>query len=801
MRTHTVKRYVLWIAMGLSAAVVLLLLGVFLLLRGSLARLDGIQHAPALTAGVTVTRDARGVPVISGVNRVDIAYATGFIQAQERFFQMDLMRRAAAGELAELFGPRALNLDKAHRLHRFRARAEQAVRNMAPAERQLLQRYVDGINDGLDDLRVRPFEYGLVQTAPRHWVAADSLLVLWAMYFDLQGNLEPRELARGWLKEHSSAGQLAFLLPPSSSWDAPLDADAIDSPAAPIPATAPSWWGRAADAGARKLAAIDHLDFVGSNNWALAGSRSASGAAIIADDMHLGLRLPNTWYRVVLQFPDAHGSRRMVGLMLPGAPPFIAVGSNGHVAWGFTNSYGDYLDLIAAEQAPERPGQVRLGHADWETPAAYQERIAVRGQPDVVLTVRESSLGPLREAGGRTYAVHWVAHAPQAINFNAARMEAADTLDAALGVAASMGLPAQNFVAGDDRGNIGWTIAGPLPRRVQHDNTATFPLDAANSAAGWNGWLTPDQYPRVRNPASGQLATANSRQLNGADAALIGDGGFDLGARTRQVRDDLSALGKGIDERHAYGVGLDDRAVFLSPWRQRLLTVLQAPGAADTPARREFLRLLQTTWSGRASADAVAYRLTRGFLYALYDQLYGGADLALRQLDGGASMAGASARWPQVLARLLDEHPAGWLPARFPDWQALQLATIDMVIADLSKNGKPLAAATWGQRNTAAIAHPIAASLPSWLRDWLSAPHDMLAGDNNMPRVAGPAFGQSERLAVSPGREELGIFNMPGGQSGHPLSPFFLAGHDDWVNGRTVPLLPGAARYSLTFVK
>jgi penicillin amidase len=163
-------------------------------------------------------------------------------------------------------------------------------------------------------------------------------------------------------------------------------------------------------------------------------------------------------------------------------------------------------------------------------------------------------------------------------------------------------------------------------------------------------------------------------------------------------------------------------------------------------------------------------------------------------------MAAASGRWPAVLARLLDQQPAAWLPPQYADWRALQLAALDRVIADLGKDGQPLTAATWGQRNTATSAHPMASAIPL-LGQYLRVPPDMLPGDQHMPRVAGPNFGQSERLSVSPGHEEQGILTLPGGQSGHPLSPWFLDGRGDWLSGREAPLLPGPPQHTLMFVK
>jgi penicillin amidase len=829
---ETMRRWTTWTLRSLAGLLLLVVVAAlcgWLYLRASLAQLDGTRHAPGLHAAVVVARDATGVPAISGADRLDVAYATGFVHAQERFFQMDLLRRSAAGELAELFGPRALRLDRAHRLHRFRARAQQVLAGLPAADRAFIERYAAGVNDGLGALSARPFEYALTGTTPRPWTAADSLLVIYAMFFDLQGSLQPHELARGWLREHTSPEQLAFLLPETTQWDAPLDAATVAAPGGPIPSSAPAWWGKgepdskegavvrlATRAGmiepdavgwagfpptrstaAHELAAPS-ADAVGSNNYALAGSRTALGAAIVSDDMHLGLQLPNIWYRLALRFPDGHGGqRRIVGVTLPGAPPTIIIGSNGHVAWSFTNSYGDFMDLVAIGADAAHPGQVRTP-AGWETPQRHVERILVKGAAADEMVVRETTLGPIRKFGGVPYALHWIAHDPAALNLNHRRLETAATVDQALAIANIDGIPGQNFVAGDEHGNIGWTIAGILPRRETAPEVATFPLDV-DAAPTWHALLAPGDYPRVVNPPEGQLSTANNRQLMGDGARLIGDGGFDLGARNHQLRADLQALGRRTDVQAAFNVALDDRALFIAPWRERALRALDQQALAGHAQRAEFRRLLESSWDGHASVGSTGYRLARGYMWALEKLLFEGADRAMKQLDPKAGMAMATTRWPVVVARLLDERPAGWLPRGFRDWHALELHAVDLAIEYEAGDGRRLADATWGARNTAAIAHPISMAAP-FLKPWLAAPADQLPGDGNMPRVASPAFGQSERMTVSPGHEEQGIFNMPGGQSGHPLSPFFLAGHEDWVHGRPQPLLPGAAKYTLTLV-
>ena len=447
---------------------------------------------------------------------------------------------------------------------------------------------------------------------------------------------------------------------------------------------------------------------------------------------------------------------------------------------------------------PGKPGQVGLP-SGWETPREHVETIAVKGAAPERLTIRETSLGPIREVQGRSYAVHWIAHDPAALNLNHLKLESSANVDQALAAAASNGIPAQNFVAGDTAGNIGWTVAGLLPQRTGDPQAVTFPLVAQGGVSTWTGELPYAAHPRIVNPGDGQITTANSRQLMGDGYTLLGDGGYDLGQRNRQLHDGLQALGARTDVRRAFDAALDDRAILIGQWRGRALAALDAKALEGHPQRAEFRRLLESSWSGRASVDSVGYRLSRDFMWGVHDLLYGRVNATLKELDPKASAAAASARWPAVAARLLDAQPAGWLPAGYASWQALQLAAVDRAIAALRDEGTPLAQATWGKRNTVNVAHPISMAVPA-LRPWLAAPGDALPGDAHMPRVAGPKFGQSERLTVSPGREEEGLYNMPGGQSGHPLSPYFLQGHAAWVEGKPTPLLPGAVKHILRFV-
>lgn len=800
-RQRNVFRITAQCVAAIVALCVLALLAAIVTTALSLPALDGTRSAKGLHANVDIARDAQGVPTLKGATREDLAYATGFVHAQERFFQMDLLRRSAAGTLAAVLGPSLLDVDRQRRIYAFDRLADKLFSKLSAADKTILERYAAGVNAGLAALRVRPFEYLLLRTNPVAWRPQDSLLVVWSMYFELQDGQLHRDFARGWLREHTDPSALKTLLPECSEWDAPLDAPSVHCDEQTVQGTAPDWFGgRASHSAAQPQAHLQaQVPFgtgIGSNNWALAGKRTTTGSAIVANDMHLSLRLPNIWYRAALEYPSPSGPpRRIVGVTLPGAPVVVA-GSNGKVAWGFTNSYGDYLDLVALELDAADPDRYRTP-TGWAALRSHDEVLQVNGQPPTTLRVTDSDLGPVWQVGDRHYAVRWIAEDDDAVNMGLLHMEAATDVQQALAVGQSAGIPAQNLMVGDAAGNIGWTIAGPMPKRVTGWGD-TFPYSSMDGTKGWDSRLAPQDHPSIVNPASGQLWTSNARQLAGAGYEAIGDGGADLGARGRQIRDDLAAH-RVLDEAQAYAPALDDRALFMSPWRDRALRALDEPAIAGHPERAEFRRLLLERWNGCACVDSVAYRLSRAFLYGLYGELFGAADREMHALDANAGFAIATPRWPVVLARLVDQQPPSWLPKNRRTWQEVELAAIDDAIATLTAHSAELKDATWGQRNTARIAHPFVAGMP-FLSHWLAVPPDPLPGDGNMPRVGAPAFGQSERMVVSPGHEDRGIFNMPGGQSGHPLSRYFLAGHEAWVLGQRTPLLPGPRthRFRLT---
>jgi penicillin amidase len=807
-------RWIRRVALALIVIVVIALAIGWRLLAGSRPQTDGTVTVPGLSSPVTIVRDAGGIPTITAQNRRDLAYALGYVHGQERFFQMDLQRRDAAGELAALVGPKALPHDENHRRHRFRALAERVLASLPQHERAPVSAYTQGVNAGLAHLSVRPWEYLLLNAKPRPWTDADSLLTIDAMYFDLnQDGTNTRELDIARLRAVLPRPLADFLLAPSPRWEAPMQGD--PSPPVPMPDAsvfdlralsplsprvpegrveirasldAASWPGpssRLLSRGAREAS-------VGSNGFA-AGGALTGGAALLANDPHLNLRVPNIWYRARLRYPDPANPERMIdlnGVTLPGAPALV-IGSNGHIAWGFPNSGGDWMDWVRVIRNPSDPSQYATP-GGWATIVKHRETFHVKGAPDAHMTVEDTIWGPIMATApdGTSLALAWIAQDPRAVNLNLMRLETATTVDQALAIAPTMGIPPQNLVVADAHGHVGWTIAGGLiPVRAGTD--PSVPSDWSKPGTGRMGLAHAAQVPRIENPADSRIWPANQRIVAGDALRLLGDGGYDQGARAQQIRDDLHAHDH-FTPRDMLDIQLDDRAVFLARWQKLLLDVLAASDDPKTRALQPFVR----DWKARAATDSVGYRIVRMFRDQVREDV-------LAPFTARASAKWKDFEWPTpavgeyAVWTLVTQKPAWLLDPAYKDWNALLAAAARQVADALAAQPGPLADKTWGRHNAAKIGNPLSGALPQWLGRFFDMPHDELAGDNDMPRVLHPSFGASMRMDVQPGNEAHGILEMPSGQSDNPLSPWFGRGHAAWIQGKPVPLLPGKAKYRL----
>lgn len=781
-------------------------------LAGSLPQLDGQVVLSGIRAPVTVERDSLGIPTIRASSRKDLAFATGFVHGQDRFFQMDLLRRNSAGELAELIGPALIEKDKSVRVHRFRDVARRRLQLESAESLDLLRAYSEGANAGLRSLKQVPFEYLMLGVDPADWTPEDSLLVIFSMFLDLQDDQFDFEVGRGILHDLMPGAMFDFLMARGSHWDAPIHGQAFEVPPIPGPDifhaknyVQTAMGNRVNSVDAPLVDSYRH----GSNNWAVSGQHTADGRALLADDMHLGIQVPHIWYRASFVWPDENlpgSDQRITGVTLPGTPSMI-VGSNGHIAWGFTNTEGDWADAVIIQVDPDDPDSYLTpeGPRKFEK---HREVIKVMGQPDASLEVVSTLWGPVvkQDHRGRPLALRWVAHDPEGVNMGLLNMESVKTLEDALQQANLSGAPHQNFVVADSGGRIAWTVLGRIPRRIGHDGW--LPRSWADGSCRWDGYLEPQQYPRVVDPEVGRLWTANARVVSDDFYKIIGDSGYDLGARQQQIRDRLLELNQAT-EADMLALQLDDRAIYLSGWQKILEETLagaqanetqvgETPdGSMNSKASRDLLLKHVRNWGARASVDSVGYRAVWRFRREVIERLCEVVSRPCQQVVPEFSVR-PFRRIDGPLSKIVQEKPEHFLDPKFESWDAWLLAAAETVIAEATQEGASIDEYTWGKLNTTRIQHPMSMALPALSR-WLDMPAQPLAGGfADLPRIQTPVAGASQRMAVSPGKEEDGYMHMPCGQSGHPLSPHYSDAHQAWAEGKPSPFLPGSPIHSLT---
>ncbi len=754
----------------------------WVLLRGSLPQYDGTIKLPGLLTAVSVERDSLGSVTIRAQNSLDLTRALGYVHAQERFFEIDLMRRRAAGELAELFGSTVLPVDLEARRYRMRARVSAIFQQLPQDQQQLLDAYRDGVNAGINALTIRPFPYLLTRTKPQVWHSEDSLLVVMAMYLTLNEGSMYRELALSTMHASLPISAYRFLTASGGEWDAPLIGTVMDWPRMP---SVDELDLQTVDPGLLQHNYKVNQHTPGSNSFAVTGIL-ANGPALVANDMHLELNVPNLWFRTRLIYPDPQHQTKYIdvtGITLPGTPT-IVVGSNRHIAWSFTNSYGDFADWVRVVLDPEDSSRYQSADG-WKPVATYHEVLQVRNAPDETLVINETEWGPIlaSDHDNVPLALVWTALQPSAINLELTKLEQAKTSHEAAKIVQRAGVPTQNFIVGDKGGNIAWTIAGKIPLRSRNYDPS-LPSSWSAQDTGWYGWLDSIQYPVIYNPPAQLLWTANARTINEGMLEMLGDGGYDLGARAKQIKNSLHKKNK-FTSADMLSIQLDNRALFLTRWYQLLQLNIQQ---AENSYWATKLELALQDWDKQASTNSVAYLVVQTFRNEVIKNILDGFAAAIRQ-DHPDFELPSLRQVEHAVWILIEQRPQHLLSPNYKSWQDMLHSSAKQVVEGLQLNTENMP--SWGDRNMAQIKHPLSSTLPTFISSWLDMPSDLLAGDINMPHVQTPNFGASQRFSVAPSNEEEGYFDMPGGQSGHPLSPYYGSGHANWVTQQPTPFLPG----------
>jgi penicillin amidase len=766
--------------------------GVLLLATYTGARLEKISlslptgETERVLAGLderaVVEFDRLGIPRVQAANREDAMRVLGYLHARDRLFQIDLMRRKSAGRLAEIFGAKALAYDRAQRALALERTATAIVAGLPESQRRTLDAYVAGVNARLSEANALAPEILALGYRPEPWRAEDSLLVGLALFQTLNGQ-EQDERMLTVMERTLPAEVVAFLTPDVDAYTTVLTGGRESRrPERPVPART---LAELLDRGKRMQvgASVDPEPLMaGSNHWAVGGAHTRDGRAVIANDMHLDLGVPNVWYRAELHY----GETMLSGITLPGLP-LLVVGSNGRIAWGFTNVDGDVLDLVRLVLHPTEKNRY-LTPEGWETLELWAETIRVRGAPAETVTVRLSRWGPVspKPLLGEPVAIRWTALDPGAVDLGLLEMDTARDLDTAMRILNRAGVPPQNVVLADAEGRIAWTYAGRFPLRFGFDGSVSRSWAEGN--VGWQGFIPPERLPRVVDPPEGFLVTANNRTL-GRDYPFVIGHNYSHSYRAYRIAERLRDMHE-VTERDLFELQLDTRSAFFEFYRALVLELTAANGLDP-----ELLdaRRAAAAWDGRMEADSRGIALLVQFRRDLAQAVFARILAPCREADADFVYAWREQETP--LRALISARLPETVPDAGGSWETYLREVLRSSIRQLRQEFDlaSLVDLPWGRINRVEVRHPLSQAVPI-LAAWLDMPSLGSPGCRGYcVRVLSGTHGASERLVVSPGRHGDGILHMPGGQSGHPFSPHYRDQHRDWAEGRPLPFAPGPA--------
>jgi penicillin amidase len=792
--TPPVRRRLLWQA-ALSFPVVIVLFVPFLLFAIFFAPLpaeEGMRELAGLRAAVEVEFDALGIAHIAAGNSADAFHALGFVTARDRLFQMDLLRRGAAGRLSEIFGEPVLEEDRWNRVMGFEQLASAILSRLPATQRQQLEAYAAGVNQAMSDSRMFPVEFTLLHYSPESWRPEDSVLVMLAMQALLSWTGD-QERAATVMRQALPPSVVDFLTPENDCYNevlAPRNPQRCVSNAVPAASLSAVLKEAEATGDSGAGTAVRTPSLRGSNGWVAGRPKTRDGRAILANDMHLELAVPNIWYRAELRYPGVSVS----GFTLPGIPLVVA-GSNGHLAWGLTSIEGDFVDLVMVEQDPGDENRYRA----LDSALMYgtrSETIHVRGGTDETLKVRTTIWGPVLPMPllGRPVAVHWTALDPQTTDLGLADLSQVKTVPEAIDLLHRAGGPPLNVLLADSLGNIGWTYMGKIPKRFGMNGL--FSESWADGRKGWDGYIPPDEVPSIVNPPEGFLVNANQRMPDAAVPAVIGHD-FSGGYRAWRITERLKALTH-ISERDMLDVQLDTMSDVYRYYQTAALRALKDGDHLGRFSTAELRRYV-SAWDGKAETSSLGIALLVEFREQLVEAVLAPLLAKCREIDPAFTYSWSSVDIP--VQRIIDSGRPELLPGRhkFHDWdeflRAVLLRSVEKLVQ--GEGTESVARSTWGEVSKAEIHHPLA-GMNELLNSLLDMPRVPLAGCVYCVRLADGKYGASERLVVAPGHEGEGIAQMPGGQSGQPGSRHYSDQQETWLEGLPAPFLETSFVHKLT---
>ena len=788
-RRSTAVRILLWLLL----LVILLLAGIaayaYYVARSALPQLDGRLQVKGLSAAVKVTRDGHGVPAIEAATPEDLFFAQGYVTAQDRLWQMDVMRRFGAGELSEILGEDTLKIDREQRILGLRAAAGKSLALASPRDRSYFDAYARGVNAFIEAHgNALPIEFRILKYRPKPWQAEDSIVIANQMVKDLNYYYIPDTLARE--KVLAKLGpELAGDLYVNRSWhdrpptvmredlneqnnqnDSDDDDDDDSGPDNSV----------TEHRGAVEIWAQGAPEAVnGSNDWVVSGAHTVTGKPLLSNDMHLGHQMPNLWYEAHLRSSNLD----VAGVTLPGMP-YVIVGHNQRIAWGFTNigpTVADvYIENFNAQGAYQTP-------QGWQQPEHREEVIHVKGKADVAVDVKITRHGPvvteLFPGETRPLALRWTLY--EGLHMPFFDVDSAQNWEEFRKAFSQLDAPGQNVVYADVEGNIGYHATGRVPIRASGDGS--LPVSGADDAHEWTAYIPFDKLPSIYNPSSGVIATANGRITPDGYAYSIATE-WEAPWRTERIYHVLESGGKFAP---ADMLALENDVHSENDLFAAERFVYAVDHAAKPSARAKQAADLMRNWDGRmlasSAAATIAVRSGRELTRLLLEPRLGPApDDPKRQQ---ATLNWRTYNWTMRtvwLQNVLLHQPKRWLPEKYPNYDELLTAAVEAAVNG-SDAPKDLAMWNWGSFNAVEIDHPVLGKIPV-LQRWAEPGVKEQSGSGYTVKAVTRHHGPSERFTANLADLDQSTLNTVTGQAGNFLSPYYMDQWKAWYEGSTFTL-------------
>ncbi len=796
---RTILRVVFWVF-----GIVVIVAGAvtWWLVYRPLPQLDGSAVLPGLQKEVTVERDRWGVPHIRANSVEDLAEAQGYVMAQDRLWQMDLLRRVARGQLSEILGKSTLAIDKDFRTLQFGRAADRDLELMDKESRAIMEAYARGVNRFIEQhTKHLPLEFSLLGYKPQPWQPTDSLTISGYMYRTLT-NTWQNELDRATVEARVGPERAKELFSAEAAMDhfvigdpnvtndgsqrtrvqsdeddddddtepntvlkARLDGGDNGDPAAQFPDLTSAL---ATDVRDSLLEIQQEIrQSLGSNNWVVNGAHTATGKPLLANDTHLELMLPPIWYQIHVTAPGWN----VKGFTLPGAP-LVIIGHNDRIAWGFTNNRADVQDLYIETFNPAAQDEYRVRDA-WKKAQVCDETIRVKGSRDQHLKVVVTRHGPIvRRDGDKAYALRWTATEPGGLANAYNWTGKARNWEEFRNVMKPVWGPAQNAVYADVNGNIGYIMAARVPIRKKGHGEIPVPGDTDDYE--WTGYIPFEQLPQALNPDSGLIVTANARVVGPSYKPYLTDD-WEEPYRTARIYELLRDKG-GLRPEDMLKVQTDTYSYPHAFLADQLSAAAKTSQPKDNRAKRliEGLR----DWNGIADADS----LEVSFL----EETRRAAIELLLEPSLGKETGLYSWRRTAFLQKILTERPAKWLPIGYKTYDELLTAAADRAVARLAELSNKLRVDDWAWKQFDALdmVHPLGRT--GFLKTFLSITDKPQSGTAYSPRAATKHHGPAMRFVANLGNWDESIMLIPGGQSGQPGSGHYTDQFPYWYEGRPI---------------